>query len=62
MKDHKKDFRHETKKDKEKKILIAQRDFVIFQNDYERVIVKDEDISDIPERFHQNLKTEKIIK
>jgi len=41
--------------------MIAKKDFKIVQNDYERVIVKGEDIEDVPERYWDNLKSEGII-
>lgn len=41
--------------------MIAKKDFTIVQNDYKRVISPGDDLSDVPERFHQNLKTEKVI-
>ena len=44
-----------------KKPLIAKRDFTICWNDYLRKIKKGDDVSDVPQMFHQNLKTEKVI-
>lgn len=45
----------------EKPLLIAQKDFKIVQNEYERVIRAGEDVSDIPLVYHANLKTEGVI-
>lgn len=41
--------------------LTAKRDFVISQNEYFRKIKTGDDLSDVPEMFLQNLKTEKVI-
>lgn len=41
--------------------LRAKRNFHIRHNDYERVIAEGDDLSDVPERYHQNLKTEGVI-
>lgn len=41
--------------------IVAKKDFKIVQNEYERNIVKGEDISDVPERYWQNLKTEGVL-
>lgn len=40
---------------------IAKRDFVIHQNEFHFEIKEGDDLSEIPERFHQNLKTEQVI-
>lgn len=50
-------------KKKLKEKLIAKKDFVIFQNNEKYVIKKGDDIDklNIPSRFFDNLKTEKII-
>ena len=40
---------------------IAKKDFVIHQNEFHFEIKKGDDLRDIPERFHQNLKTENVI-
>jgi len=45
----------------DEKTLIAKRDFVIFQNDFRADIKKGDDLSEIPEIYHQNLKTEGVI-
>lgn len=41
--------------------LIAKKDFVIRQEPYERVICAGEDISDVPEKYHPNLRTEGVL-
>lgn len=41
--------------------LEAKKDFVICQNDYFRQIKVGDDISDVPECYRQNLKTEGVI-
>lgn len=41
--------------------LIAKKDFEIFHNGYHRKIKAGEDITDVPARYLQNLKTEKVI-
>lgn len=41
--------------------LKAKKDFVILQNEFHFDIKKGDDLSKIPECFHQNLKTEKVI-
>lgn len=42
-------------------LLIAQKDFVIHQNEHHFEIKKGDDISHIPSQFLKNLKTEKVI-
>lgn len=54
----KKDFEAPDKKAGD---LIAKKDFVIHQNDFHREIKKGENLSDIPERYLQNLKVEGIL-
>ncbi len=44
-----------------KKDLVALRDFVICWNEYYKEIKAGDDISDVPEMFYENLKTEKVI-
>lgn len=39
----------------------AKRDHVILQNDFQVNIKKGDSLDDIPERFYETLKTEKII-
>lgn len=39
----------------------AKKDHVILQNDFRVDIKKGDDLSEIPERFYDTLKTEKII-
>lgn len=39
----------------------AKKDFVICQNDYYKEIKAGDDISDVPEVYHENLKTEQVI-
>ena len=41
--------------------LIAKRAFVICQNEYFREIKEGDDLSDIPVRYHPNLKTEGVL-
>ena len=55
------DLLKEEKKEKKSKKLKAKKDFVIFQNEYKREIKEGDDLSDIPKRFIENLKTEKVI-
>lgn len=43
------------------KKLVALKDFRITQNEYDRPIKKDEDISDVPQLYHANLKAEGVI-
>ena len=45
----------------DKPALIAKKAFVICQNEYLRKIQEGEDVSDVPERFLVNLKTEGVI-
>lgn len=44
--------------------LIAQKDFVLFQNDFYLEIKKGDDISDkkIPDHLFENLRTEQVLK
>jgi hypothetical protein len=44
-----------------KSSLIAKKDFVISQNEYFREIKTGDDLADVPERFHDNLKVEKVL-
>lgn len=39
----------------------AKRDHVILQNDFRADIKKGDSLDDIPERFYETLKTEKVI-
>lgn len=41
--------------------LIAKKAFMICFNEYSRKIEAGEEIGDVPEIFHQNLKTEGVI-
>jgi hypothetical protein len=41
--------------------MVAKKNHVICQNEYYFDIKKGDDLSDIPERFHQVLKTEQVI-
>jgi hypothetical protein len=41
--------------------LVAKKDFVIRQEPYSRVILAGEDISDVPEKYHANLRTEGVL-
>ena len=45
----------------EKPKLIAKRDFTICQNEHFIEIKAGDDISSVPEKFIENLKTEKVI-
>lgn len=49
------------KKGKRDKAMIAKKDFKIVINTYKRVIKEGEDISDVPEKYHENLKTEGVL-
>ena len=49
-----------TKSEKKVKKLIAKKDHLIVQNDV-RIEIKKGDEVDVPERFLETLKTEKII-
>lgn len=40
---------------------LAKKDFVICQNEYFREIKAGDDLSDVPEKFSQNLKTEGVL-
>jgi hypothetical protein len=42
-------------------IMTAQKDFEIHHNEYHRVIKCGDDLSDIPELYHPNLKAEGVI-
>lgn len=42
--------------------LIAQKNFTIHQNGYVRHIKAGDDLSDVPETYHQNLRTEGVLK
>lgn len=39
----------------------AKKDFLIVQNDFRADIKKGDDLSEIPDVYYQNLKTEKVI-
>lgn len=41
--------------------FTAKKDFEIHHNDYHRVIKAGDDVSDVPEHYHPNLKTEGVI-
>ena len=41
--------------------LTAKKDFEIHQNGYDRVIKVGDDLSDVPELFHPNLRTEGVL-
>jgi len=41
--------------------MIAKKYFKILQNEFEKEIFPGDDLSDIPERFLENLKTEGIL-
>lgn len=42
-------------------MLIAKKAFIIRHNDYYREIKPGDDLSDIPELYHENLKTEGVL-
>lgn len=44
-----------------KEPFVALKDFEIHHNDYHRVIKVGENLSDVPEKYFENLKTEKVI-
>ena len=44
-----------------KRRVIAKRDFVIHQNDIHIVIKAGDDLSSVPEKYLENLKTEAVI-
>ena len=50
----------EEKKKKSKK-LVAKKDFVIHHNDFHLDIKEGDELKDLPEKFVENLKTEKVI-
>lgn len=41
--------------------LVAKKSFIIRQAPYERVIRAGEDISDVPAKYHPNLRTEGVL-
>ena len=41
--------------------LIAQKNFTISHNEYVRHIKKGDDLSDVPEKYHANLRTEGVL-
>lgn len=41
--------------------MIAKKDFIIHFNEHHIEIKKGDDVSGVPEMFHQNLKTEEVI-
>ena len=47
--------------EKKSRAPIAKRDFVIHQNEVHIEIKAGDDLSNVPERFWQNLKTENVI-
>lgn len=51
----------EKKSSKKKSSKIAKRDFTIAHNEYFKEIKKGDDLSDIPEIYEQNLKTEGVL-
>lgn len=52
-----------SKRQKEDEVLklIAKKDFEICHNDYYRKIKVGDDLSDVPKKYLENLKTEKVI-
>ena len=51
----------EKSEEKSSSSVRAKKDFVISFNDYHREIKEGDDLSDVPEMFIQNLKTENVI-
>lgn len=49
------------KKPQTPKTMIAKKNFEIHHNDYHCVIKEGDDLSQIPELYHANLKTEGVI-
>ena len=41
--------------------LIAKKDFEISHNAYHRKIKKGDDLADVPELYHANLRTEQVL-
>jgi hypothetical protein len=41
--------------------LVAKKDFAIHHNDYRRIIRAGDDLSDIPESYLENLRTEGVL-
>lgn len=41
--------------------LVAKKNFVIAHNEYYRVIKAGDDVSDVPELYHENLRTEGVL-
>jgi hypothetical protein len=41
--------------------FIAKKDFEIHHNDYHRVIKAGDDVSDVPEHYHPNLRAEGVL-
>jgi hypothetical protein len=41
--------------------LVAKKDFEINHNEYHRVIKVGDDLSDVPDLYHENLRTEGVI-
>ena len=60
MTDNEKPKKPESKKPEQKK-LVAKKDFLILHNGYKRSIKVGDDLKDVPELYHQNLKTEGVI-
>jgi hypothetical protein len=59
-KDKKRDEDAEEKPQRRQK-LIAKKDFTIHHNTYFREIKEGQNISDVPEIYHENLRTEEVI-
>jgi hypothetical protein len=41
--------------------LIAKKDFIIRQEPYERIIRAGDDLANVPEKYHPNLRTEGVL-
>jgi len=41
--------------------LIAKKDFTLHHNEYRRTIKVGDDLSDVPELYHPNLRTEGVL-
>ena len=57
----KKDLKDKDTEPDEKGDLIAKKDWVLFQNEYHRVIKQGDDCSDVPEQLKSALRTEGVI-
>ncbi len=56
-----KETKEKDKTEGKKSALTALKDFRITQNEYDRIIKAGDDLSDVPEVYLANLKTEGVI-